>query len=205
MAEAKPTKRKRGRPRKAKAPAEMTIDAMVSHNEYLERKAKKAKATKGSGYKIEYPKDYDGNLLAHTWVATIHNPCKWLAEFVELKGFTPKKNPWAMSPAEQQQAIARTLCLGNSLDQFGCAVSYQQDPKTLFTSCITVLYTTGLLNWWTVKLQYFRGAHFVPANGTVDDLHRYLATGDAGRNVILPVFYYGLPIGDNQEWRVEGE
>lgn len=204
--EAKQTKRKRGRPRK-KRPVEMTLDVAYAHNEYLERKKRRDEPAKPqrSGKKIVFPRSHEGDILAYAWIGFISNPSKWLADYAEQTNYTPQRNPWTMSPAEQQRAIARVLCPRSRWGELGCGVNFEQDPRTLYTSCVVVLYSANLLNWWTVKYQYFRGAHFVAAQGSVDDLHRTLATGKTGKNVILPVLYYGLPIGDNSEFLVDTE
>jgi len=198
-----PKKRGRGRPRKNRPVETASLDTIIAHNEYLERKAARNAKKPGEGYKFVWPRSHEGDILAHTWVGTIHNPCKWLANYAAEKGFTPHKNPWTMNPYEQQRAVTRVVCPQKLWATHGCGVNFEQDPNTLYTSCVVVLYSTNLLNFWTVKYQHFYGGHFYAAQGTVDDLHRKLATGEAGRNVILPAMYCGLPIGDNTEFRVK--
>lgn len=193
---------RRGRPRKKQPNGMAPIDSVIAHNEYIERKTARNAPKPKAEYKFEWPRSYANDILAHTWVGTIHNPCKWLANYAEEKGFTPHQNPWTMSPYEQQRAVMRVVCPKSLWDSYGCGVNFEQDPVTMFTSCVIVLYSTNLLNFWTVKYQHFHGGHFYAAQGSVDDLHRKLATGEAGRNVILPVMYCGLPIGDNLEFLV---
>lgn len=196
--------------RKAKQSADsmMTIDAAIAHEEYLERrKAREERMWLGDHHspdspqpspgKIVFPRSHEGDILAHAWVGTIHNPCKWLASYAEEKGFTPRKNPWTMSPAEQQAAVARIVCPKKMWGEYGAAVNFEQDPQTLYTSCVVILYSSNLLNFWTVKYQHFHGAHFYAAQGSVDDLRHKLATGEKGRQVIIPAIEVGLPIGDN--------
>ena len=183
----------------------MTLDGVASHNDFLERRKERERRPSPKRYRFNWPKSHEGDILAHTWVGTIHNPCKWLANNAEQEGFNPRKTPWTMSPAEQQANIAKVLCPPSQWGEYGCAVNFEQDPYTLYTSCVVALYSTNLLNFWTVKYQYFRGAHYYALEKSVDELHQKLITGEAGRNVILPPLYVGLPLGDNLEFRVMEE
>lgn len=197
------------RPYRRKNPDQgnMTLDAIISRKEFEARRdarerlqaeafAAQQDEKRRSG-NIEFPRSHEGDILAHCWMGTVHNPCKWLANVANEMGFTPRKNPWTMSPAEQQKAIANVVCPQKIWDKYGVAVNFEQDPQTLFTSCVVVLCSTNLLNFWTVKYQHFHGAHFVAAKGSVASLNQHLANGSRGRVVITPVLYQGLPLIDN--------
>ena len=154
------------------------------------------------GIRERFPRDYSGDILANTWVGFIHNPQKWLTDCAEIEGFTPKRNPYLMSPREQQEAVANTICRNREAWRSGVAVNFEYGGER-DTLCFVAFHSAWLKSWTTMKYQHFHNAHFEVALGTLEELYWRLENGAQGRTVITPIFYKGIAVRDNTEIMVE--
>ena len=143
----------------------------------------------------DFPRDFDGNIVACSWFISIPHVVNWMMRVIEEKNFTPRNDPREMTPLLAQQGIANVLCPRRSWATSGIAVNYQQTRKTT-TASHCVLYFTEPINWQRIQNMVY-GAHFGPSLTSAYDLNRFLERGGKFKTVIGPIWRQGTPIGDN--------
>lgn len=143
-----------------------------------------------------FPVDYEGNILARSWVISLRHPQTWLNHVIEARNFTPRQWPETMTPQEVQRAVANTLCPRSAWGTTGVSVSCEL-TKAMQTVCHVVYYSADPINWWDMKAIVYHSAHIEPARAPTSALLRFLEMGGKGTKVVAPPLSLGLPIGDN--------